>query len=245
MADFPSSIPNFTNLDGTKTLAENNHAARHNKVHDELTAVATKLGTTGSANNSTVDYKLQGVTGSAKAESQANKSPSTSLAPNDNTSYPTTAGVKSYIDTQIATAIATAKSQAKSELFPVGSIYTNSVNNTNPATLLGFGTWVAFGAGRVPVGFDSGQTEFDTAEETGGSKTDTHWHWQTVGGDGAGIYANNAGGYLGRSRVVIQPRGVSGTNNNSVNNTREDGTYDANTSTLQPYITVYMWKRTA
>jgi len=54
--------------------------------------------------------------------------------------------------------------------YPVGSIYL-STNGTNPATTLGFGTWSAFGAGRVPVGFDSGQTEFDTDEETGGAKT--------------------------------------------------------------------------
>lgn len=56
--------------------------------------------------------------------------------------------------------------------YPVGSIYF-STNSTNPATSLGFGTWSAFGAGRVPVGLDAGQTEFDTDEETGGSKTHT------------------------------------------------------------------------
>lgn len=55
-------------------------------------------------------------------------------------------------------------------VYPVGCIYF-STNSTNPATSLGFGTWTAFGAGRVPVGFDSGQTEFDTDEETGGAKT--------------------------------------------------------------------------
>jgi hypothetical protein len=55
-------------------------------------------------------------------------------------------------------------------VYPVGSLYF-STNSTNPATSLGFGTWSAFGAGRVPVGFDSGQTEFDTDEETGGAKT--------------------------------------------------------------------------
>jgi microcystin-dependent protein len=56
--------------------------------------------------------------------------------------------------------------------YPVGSIYL-STNSTNPATSLGFGTWAAFGAGRVPVGFDAGQTEFDADEETGGAKTHT------------------------------------------------------------------------
>jgi len=57
-----------------------------------------------------------------------------------------------------------------SACWPVGSIFI-SVVSTNPGTLLGFGTWTAFGAGRVLVGFDAGQTEFDTAEETGGAKT--------------------------------------------------------------------------
>jgi hypothetical protein len=46
-------------------------------------------------------------------------------------------------------------------LFPVGSIYTNATNATNPGTLLGFGTWTAFGAGRVAVGFDAGNALFD------------------------------------------------------------------------------------
>jgi hypothetical protein len=55
-------------------------------------------------------------------------------------------------------------------IYPVGCIYF-STNSTNPATSLGFGTWAAFGAGRVPVGFDSGDADFDTDEETGGSKT--------------------------------------------------------------------------
>jgi hypothetical protein len=53
--------------------------------------------------------------------------------------------------------------------YPVGSIYTNATDATNPGTLLGFGTWTAFGAGRVAVGFDAGNVLFDTAEETGGS----------------------------------------------------------------------------
>lgn len=56
------------------------------------------------------------------------------------------------------------------DAWPVGSIFV-SVSATNPATTLGFGTWSSFGSGRVLVGLDSGDTDFDTAEETGGSKT--------------------------------------------------------------------------
>ncbi len=55
-------------------------------------------------------------------------------------------------------------------VYPVGSIYT-SVNSTNPATSLGFGTWSAFGAGKVPVGWASGDPDFGTDEGTGGAKT--------------------------------------------------------------------------
>jgi hypothetical protein len=55
-------------------------------------------------------------------------------------------------------------------VYPVGSLYL-STNGTNPGTSLGFGAWQAFGAGRVPVGFDGTQTEFDADEETGGAKT--------------------------------------------------------------------------
>lgn len=56
------------------------------------------------------------------------------------------------------------------DVYPVGCIYTTTVS-TNPGTLFGFGTWAAFGAGRVLVGLNSGDTDFDTVEETGGAKT--------------------------------------------------------------------------
>jgi hypothetical protein len=70
--------------------------------------------------------------------------------------------------TQLATtAFVTAALQA---VYPVGSIYINSASSTNPSTLLGFGTWEAFGAGRVLVGLNASDALFDTLEETGGSK---------------------------------------------------------------------------
>jgi hypothetical protein len=67
----------------------------------------------------------------------------------------------------------TANAPDLSVLYPVGSVYINAAVSTNPGTLLGFGTWAAFGAGRVLVGLDAGDVDFDTVEETGGAKTHT------------------------------------------------------------------------
>lgn len=71
--------------------------------------------------------------------------------------------------------------------WPVGSVFV-SVVATNPATLLGFGTWSAFAAGRVLIGVDSGDASMDTAEETGGSKTHSH----TVGTIAASAHSGAA-----------------------------------------------------
>jgi hypothetical protein len=148
---------------------------------------------------------------------------------------------------------------ALATLHPVGSIYINATNSTNPATLLGFGTWTAFGASRVMVGFDSSNALFDAAEETGGSADAvivSHTHTATssttatdsghthttvfggVAGSGAPVLSNGAGSTPATSTgfanitasttTTIASAGVSGTNAN-----------------YQPYITVYMWKRTA
>ena len=121
-------------------------------------------------------------------------------------------------------------------LHPVGSIYTNATNSTNPATLLGFGTWVAFGAGRVMVGLDSGDTDFDTAEETGGSKTHTltvneipeHTHNYDKPNLSEAFTDGTAARYQGTTSTATTSTGGGAAHNN-----------------VQPYITVYMWKRTA
>ena len=61
-------------------------------------------------------------------------------------------------------------------VYPVGSIFTTVTNYADSAavvTAIGGTTWTAFGAGQVLVGLDSSDTDFDTAEETGGAKTVT------------------------------------------------------------------------
>lgn len=122
-----------------------------------------------------------------------------------------------------------------SSVYPVGSVYINAAVSTNPATLLGFGTWTAFGAGRVMVGLDAGQTEFDTLEETGGAKTHTLTvdeipaHTHSVPNSGSQNNSFDSGTTVGND--------VTGTSGSTGGGSAHNN--------LQPYIVVYMWKRTA
>jgi len=152
--------------------------------------------------------------------------------------------------TQLAT---TAFVQAVVQLLhPVGSIY-SAIVSTNPATLFGFGTWTAFGAGRMLISLDSTNALFNTAEETGGAADatlPTHTHTATVTdpghshtiqliGDtlvgtealrGSGNLANTPSTSTAFTSITVANAnaGVSGTNAN-----------------YPPFIAVYMWKRTA
>lgn len=138
--------------------------------------------------------------------------------------------------------------------YPVGSIYL-SVLPTNPTEFFG-GTWEAFGQGKVLVGVDDSDTDFNTVEKTGGEKT----HVLTLA-----EMANH-----GHSQAVVNPNssgaepaayGYSFTDSNNgvaillASTTKEKGWISSTWSTtkgsnqahnnLQPYITCYMWKRTA
>jgi microcystin-dependent protein len=144
--------------------------------------------------------------------------------------------------------------------YPVGSIYINTIN-TNPTNYFG-GTWVAFGTGRTLVGVDTSQTEFDTVEETGGAKThtlttsempshthiqDSHRHttWQHTNGttfladiNGTGSTVAGLGlTFSATTNPQMQTGSVTATNQNTGGGSAHNN--------LQPYITVYMWKRTA
>jgi hypothetical protein len=156
--------------------------------------------------------------------------------------------------TQLAT---TAFVQAiKASLHPVGSIYINAIDNTNPATLLGFGTWTAFGAGRVPVGFNAADPLFDTAEETGGSKDAivvSHTHTGTTDSSGVHTHTTKYSYEIFNSNGPDNLTGGDGRSlgSNEIDSagehthtftTASTGSSGTNAN-LQPYITVYMWKR--
>ena len=121
-------------------------------------------------------------------------------------------------------------------VYPVGSIYINAAVSTNPGTLLGFGTWVAFGAGRVIVGLNAVDSDFDTAQETGGAKTHTltidempsHNHSVTMSTSDTDNNNLSEGDTSGTSSFTTSSTGGGQAHNN-----------------LQPYIVAYMWRRTA
>ena len=143
--------------------------------------------------------------------------------------------------------------------YPVGSIYTNVANATNPSVLLGFGTWVSFGAGRVMVGHDSTDSLFDTVGETGGSKDAVvvaHSHTATSSTEGSHTHSYERSNLGSERRVAsyqgwtdsplygsFTSTGVAGSHNHSIT-VNSSGVSGANKN-IQPYITVYMWKRTA
>ncbi len=187
-------------------------------------------------------------------------------------------------------------------VYPIGSIYM-STNSANPSTLFG-GTWTAWGSGRVPVGINASETEFNTVEKTGGEKahvlttaempahshivgahahglnnhthaisplsisttsSGTHTHDLTYETDTASgsakhrVVPNGSGSYTGSSAgtksagahthtVAIPARNTYEASGNTASSGPFDSGIQGSGSThnnLQPYITCYMWKRTA
>lgn len=114
----------------------------------------------------------------------------------------------------------------RESIFPVGSIYM-SVTNTNPSNSFG-GTWVLWGQGRVPIGVDTSQSEFNSVEKTGGTKISTQI---STGSSSYGFTTSSPSGYNDRTLV----------GSSSYGSTHDEKSADI--SLLQPYITCYMWKR--
>lgn len=130
------------------------------------------------------------------------------------------------------------------KVYPVGSIYINANVSTNPATLLGFGTWSAYGEGRVIVG-KAGTGTFSTIGATGGSETVTldltmipaHNH-------NVSVVDGSVSDYLGGSTAAFGMDGPYNAGNTQVELTETVGGGQAH-SNLQPYIVAYLWQRTA
>jgi len=139
--------------------------------------------------------------------------------------------------TQVAT---TAFVQAQ-YAYPVGAIFTTTTAYANSAAVvaaIGGTTWTAFGAGKVLVGVDAGDSDFDTVEETGGAKT----HTLTTSEIPAHTHSYDKQVTSTDAISIHDISRVTGGNTGATTGSTGGGAAHNN---LQPYITVYMWKRTA
>lgn len=163
---------------------------------------------------------------------------------------------------------------------PIGSIEIN-ISGANPSTYLG-GTWIAWGTGKVPVGVNTSDTDFNTVEKTGGIKTHSHsyshthgvpgvahihttgnhtltiaempshthdWRFSDVAARGTAIGANSDGSLRATTATGgggAHNHGNTGSTTPSSTTTNSQSTSTSGSSSnSQPYITCYMWKRTA
>lgn len=119
-------------------------------------------------------------------------------------------------------------------IYPIGSIYM-SVSSTNPELLIG-GEWVSWGAGRVPVGVDTTDTDFNVVEKTGGEKKHTMTIAELVEHDHYVFFKNTGTKGNSESRII-------GHSESTVTTAKTGGGQPFNIQ--QQYITCYMWKRVA
>lgn len=141
-------------------------------------------------------------------------------------------------------------------MYPVNSIYI-STNSTSPASLYG-GSWERYGTGRVLVSASDSDTDF-TAGKTGGNK---RLVWDTTGNSsGSGMYIYTKLAIRSDATIVAENHTESAhlwnansgifkgssmewTSPSNVNDSVE--TFGSiNVPAMNPYVAVYIWRRTA
>jgi len=232
-------------------------------------------GITGSAGNFTVNGTLtsSGVTdlGALSVTGTTTLSgTSTAVTPStgdNSTKIATTAFVQNNVTSALQAA------------YPVGSIYMSTVS-TIPSTLFGFGTWSAFGAGRVlisqdgtyPAGTQGGSATVTSSGSISGTVGGTslteaqmpkHFHQQigptfitdypqSDGGPNGTFFGGTPddGGHSYGTWSTGGGASSGGTSTGTGNGNSHDHSFSGSfsgsaTSVVQPYISVYMWNRTA
>ena len=128
-------------------------------------------------------------------------------------------------------------------VYPVGSIYI-SINSTSPATLFG-GTWAAYAPGRVLLGAGAGtDTNGRSITFSAGGQNGEYYHTlsvsempshsHTMKGYGNGLQS-------GSNRYRWGQNGTETDDPGPINSTGGGVAHN----NMQPYVVVYMWRRTA
>jgi len=210
MSDYTLAV-DWTNKDGLSD-SDAGKVISGTDFNSEFTTIRTAV-------NSKADIASETLTGTPLAP--------TASAGTDTTQIATTAFVTAAVAALTAAA------------YPVGGIFTTITVYANSAAVvsaIGGTTWVAFGAGKVLVGLDSSDTDFDVAAEEGGSKTHTlttaempaHTHTYGRSTTSEAMSIHDIAGLRGAADTQTASTGGGGAHNN-----------------LQPYVVIHMWKRTA
>tara|TARA_B100002019_G_scaffold223257_1_gene196152 strand:+ start:4595 stop:5770 length:1176 start_codon:yes stop_codon:yes gene_type:complete len=235
----------IVSIDGTQTLTNKSIDSDNNTITNIVNAdIKSSAGLEFS--------KMENLTASRALVSDSNGDVSVSAV---------TATELSYLD-GVTSAIQTQLNNIADMVHPIGSIFQTVHNYADSAAVvaaIGGTTWVRFGEGKVMVGYNASDTDFDTAEETGGAKTHTlteaqlpahrHFLFRNVGvgniGDttaslsAAHFYADGSQSYRIRkssaTNAFLEP---------DITLSGQTGSGSAHNN-LQPYVVVYMWKRTA
>ena len=150
----------------------------------------------------------------------------------------------------LTTTINNAVLEGKKSLYPLNSIYL-SLNSTNPSEILGFGTWVQVAQGRSLVGVDTTDADFEYASKVGGSKTHNHEAGTLVADIGAvdsnlgSIGYNATGTTKNNYNRGVSASAIGDIDSKKANHATTVSGNTANSSSLQPYYCVYIFKRTA
>jgi hypothetical protein len=227
MSDYTKAT-NFTLKDGLST-GDPGKVIKGSEIDAEYTAIASAVASKADINSPTFTGTPTLPSGTIATTVADNTDSSTKIA--------TTAFVQSV------------KTLVLQSVFPVGAIYTSYSVSTDPATVLGFGTWSAI-EGKTLVAYQSGDTDFGTAGGTGGSKDAVvvqHNHDITDPGHNHTVstYASSTP-TSGNPVVPLLYTTTTRTTSTSTTGITIDNEGESGTGkNLQPYVTVHMWRRTA
>ena len=260
IAALKSGKANQSDLEIVSSVASNAEELAGNAL---TSSSLETINTIVSGNQSNIS-QLQSDVSSLTTSVGTNTSNISTLQTNLSTNYYT----KSTVDT-ISSLASNAQTTADSKttlanaidkIYPVGSIYITTTEDTVAKVQAKFGgTWERFGRGRTLVGYTSTDADFNASEKTGGEKTHTltesempsHQHLLRAmyNGQMRQLYAkiegtveySNPDAVVWSSNAITPFKGVTG---GYWADTSGTGGSQAHNN-LQPYITVFMYKRTA